>query len=365
MLKDKLEGIGWYTYEICRRMVLDHPEDHFYFLFDRPYDSQFIFAENVTPVVLFPPARHPILFYIWFEHAVHRFLKKNQMDAFFSPDGFLSLKTKVPTYLTIHDIAYKHFPDHVGKLMLKYYQIFMPRFVQKAHKIFTVSKYSKSDIINSYQLNPLKVEYFYNGCRAIFQPLKPGQKDNIRKSYTQGQPYFIYIGSVHPRKNIERVLEAFKLFKSHTKHNHLLVLTGRFAWKSRKAQQLMYDAQLKNHIVFTGTVSDEELVLILGSSTALVYPSLFEGFGMPILEAMQCNIPVITSNTSSMPEVGGDAVHYVDPYSVHEIADAMKKMIEDKENIRSMIAKGRKQLLKFSWEEAAKKVYSSISNRKQ
>jgi glycosyltransferase involved in cell wall biosynthesis len=127
LLTGKLEGIGWFTYEICKRLVQQHPEHEFVFFFDRPFDPEFIFGKNVTPVVLFPPARHPFLFFAWFEVAVTRALNRHKIDVFFSPDGFMSLTTKVPTLLTIHDLAYAHFPEQIRFMDRKYYQYFMPQ----------------------------------------------------------------------------------------------------------------------------------------------------------------------------------------------------------------------------------------------
>ena len=128
LLKNKLEGIGWYSFEIVSRIVKNHPEHDFYFLFDRPFHPDFVFAKNVKPIVLSPQARHPFLWYLWFEFSVSKFLKKNNIDLFFSPDGYLSLNTNVKTLLTIHDLNFEHFPEQLPFLTRKYYQYFTPKF---------------------------------------------------------------------------------------------------------------------------------------------------------------------------------------------------------------------------------------------
>ena len=132
LLPNKLEGIGRFTLEVLRRMVNSHPEHEFYFFFDRKYDPSFVLSENVIPIILFPPARHPFLFYWWFEWSVARALKKHNIDVFLSTDNFCSLNTKVPTVLVTHDLAFAHFPEQVGFLQRKYYQYFTPRFLAKA-----------------------------------------------------------------------------------------------------------------------------------------------------------------------------------------------------------------------------------------
>ena len=146
-MPNKLEGIGRFTYEVVRQMVLDHPEHEFYFLFDRSFDEQFIFADNVTPVVLFPPARHFVLWYWWFEWSVAGALKRYDIDVFLSTDNFMSLRTKVPTVLVTHDIAHHHFPEQVGRLASLYYRLFTPKFLEKAQRIVAVSEFTKEGSI--------------------------------------------------------------------------------------------------------------------------------------------------------------------------------------------------------------------------
>ena len=250
LLKGRLEGIGWYTYEVCKRMVDAHPQDQFYFFFDRPYGKEFVFAPNVTPMVLSPPARHPILFYIWFEYSVVRALKKIQADVFYSPDGFLSLRTSVPSFTTIHDIAHVHYPSYVSYAMRKYYQKFMPKFAKKAKTIFTVSDYSKKDIIQSYSISGNKVAVYYNGCREHFRPTPAAEQLAIKKEFTENEDYFICIGSIHPRKNVETVINAFNHFKRNHQTKHKLVIVGRKAWKTGPFVTALNESPFRMDIVF-------------------------------------------------------------------------------------------------------------------
>ncbi|MCA1760933.1 MAG: glycosyltransferase, partial [Bacteroidales bacterium] len=153
LLKGKLEGMGWFSYETLKRMTRNHPEHEFIFIFDRPYSEEFIFSENITPVVIGPPARHPVLFYFWFEFQIPRVLKKHKADVFLSPDGYLSLKTKVPQLAVIHDISFAHRPQDIPGMKRWYYNYFFPKFARKATRIATVSNYSKTDIAKTYQVD--------------------------------------------------------------------------------------------------------------------------------------------------------------------------------------------------------------------
>jgi glycosyltransferase involved in cell wall biosynthesis len=179
LLPGKMEGFGWYTYEISKRLVQNHPEHQFYFFFDRPYDQQFIFAKNVSPVILNPPARHPFLFVIWYEISVRRALRKHKIDLFFSPDGYLSLGSSVPQIPVIHDINFVHNPKDLKPLMSKYYRHFFPKFAKKAKKIITVSQFSKLDICQNYGINEDNVVAIWNGCSEVFQPIL----DETKKKY--------------------------------------------------------------------------------------------------------------------------------------------------------------------------------------
>jgi len=360
LLPNKLEGIGWFSYEVLKRWVEWHPEHEFIFIFDRTFDEQFIFGSNVKPLIASPQARHPVLFYLWFEWTLPALFKKHKVDAFMSPDGFMSLSTEVPTLLVIHDIAWKHFPTQVPWSHRKHYEYYMPRFAQKAKQLATVSEYSKNDLINQLQVAPEKIDVVYDGANASFVPLSLEERVKVEDKYSNGCPYFLYIGSIHPRKNVLRLLEAFDSFKSKTDTNMKLLLAGRIAWQSGDIAEVLTKMKYRNDVVFLGYTDAIELPKITASAFALTYVSLFEGFGIPILEAMYCDVPSITSNTSSMPEVSGDGGLLVDPYSVNSIAEQMLKLWTEKGLREQLIEIGKKQRQKYSWDLTAEKMWVSM-----
>lgn len=361
LLKDRLEGIGWFTYETVRRLVINHPEYQFLFFFDRPFDEQFVFADNVKPIVIYPPARHPFLFYLWFEFGVTKALKKHKADVFLSTDGFLSLKTTVPTLLVIHDLAHVHFPNQVKFSEQKYYNYFMPKFAKRANRIATVSEYSKKDIYEQYRIPLANIDVVYNGVRKAFQPVDELTKASIKVKYSKGEDYFFYIGAVHPRKNIHRVITAFDQFKQATNASTKLLIAGRFAWQTGVVKSAYDDALFQKDIQFLNYVADEEVPLLMASALGFVYVSLFEGFGIPLLEAMNCEVPIITANVSSMPEVVGEAAITVSPESIEAIKNAMVKIQTLPKKRKSLIDLGKKQRQKFSWEKTAQKLKNSLN----
>lgn len=359
LLKGKLEGIGWVAYETLKRIVKAHPEVEFYFIFDRKPDPMFLFADNVKPVVLFPQARHPFLFIWFFELSIPRTLRKIKADLFYSPDGYLSLRSKVPQVVEFHDLNFEHFPGDMPKIHLWHYKKFFPQFARKAERIVTVSEFSKQDIVNCYGVDPQKIDVAYNGVNEIFMPLEEAEKEKIRMQYAGGHPYFMFVGSLHPRKNLARLFTAFDRFKKRGDNEVKLVIVGEKRWWTGPIQQA-YDAMsCKDDVVFAGRLSAEDLHRVTAAAMASVYVSYFEGFGIPILEAFKCGTPVITSNVTSMPEVAQDAALLVDPFNEEAIADAMIKAL-DPDIRKELIEKGFVRAQAFSWDKAAEVIWNSL-----
>lgn len=353
LLPNKLEGIGWVTYEIFSRMVTRHPEHQFFFLFDRAYDSRFIFSSNIKPIVLFPPARHPWLWELYYEIAVPLALKRCKADLFISPDSMICRHTSVPTISVMHDLNFKHYPQWLPKVVEQYYNKHMGTFARKATHLIAVSQFTKEDLINSYGIPSDKITVIHNAANPKYHPLDEQKKQDIRSVYTHGQSYFLFVGSLHPRKNIKRLLQAFDIFKEQDTNNIKMVIVGTPMWKSNKNNLLLQDLKHLDDIVFTGYLSDNELSEVMGAALGLVYVSLFEGFGIPIVEAFHAEVPVITSNVTSMPEVAGNAALLVDPYQTQSIANAMIKLAGDPQLQQDLICKGRQRREFFSWDRSA------------
>lgn len=360
LIQGKLEGIGWFTRETLSRITRDHPEHQFLFIFDRPYASEFIFTDNVTPIVVSPPTRHPFLWYLWFEFQIPRILKKYKADLFFSPDGYLSLSTRVRQLAAIHDINFAHRPKDLPWLTAKYYNYFFPRFARKARRIVTVSFFSKEDLLRTYKIGSDKIDVVYNGVNTLYTPTSESEKESAKSKYSDGKNYFLFIGSLHPRKNICGLLRAYDAFRTSVNTDTKLVIIGESMFKSNDIEFAYEGMRYKEDVVFTGRLSNEELHQVLGASLALTFVPFFEGFGIPVIEAMNSGVPVICSNTTSLPEVGGHAVLYVDPFSVNQIRDAMIKIYQEKELREILIAKGFLQKEKFSWDKTAELLWGSI-----
>jgi glycosyltransferase involved in cell wall biosynthesis len=361
LLHGQLEGIGTFSHEVLQRVVKQHPEHEFIFFFDRPYHESFVYAKNVKPVVLFPPARHPFLFVWWFEFSIAKAIKKHKADLFFSPDGYLSLRSKVPQIPVFHDLAFEHYPDDVPYLAAKHYRYFFPRYAKRAKKILTVSEFSKTDIRKQYDVKQDKIQVVYNGANSIYKPVDDSKREEIKAKYTQGEEYFLYVGALHQRKNITRLLQAYEQYAKQNQEPKRLLIVGRKAWGNAEMESTYTQSDLLQKMVsFTRHLQLEALSEIMASAWYHVNVSYFEGFGIPILESMKCEVPVITSQGTSMVEVAGDACIKVDPFSVESIAKGLSQAHGNSELRNDLIQKAKISSHRFSWEKTASLVSDAI-----
>lgn len=360
LLHGRLDGWGRFAFETLRLMVQQHPEHRFIFLFDRKPHPEFIFGENVTPVTVHPQARHPLLWYMWFEWMVPSVLKKHGADVFLSPDGYLSMNTDVPSLPVIHDLNFLHNPTDIPAHHARYLNRNFPRFAKKAARIATVSEFSKQDIAQQYLIDPDRIDVVYNGVSERFRPIAPQQQESTRQRWTGGQPYLIYVGTMHPRKNIVRMLEAYDLFRSKDGSPLKLVMVGNRQWWTDEMEVALNAMRFKDDVVFAGRVSEDDLGQLLGAAFASLYVSTFEGFGIPIIEAFQAEVPVITSNVTAMPEVAGYAALLTDPFTAEAISSAISQMVSDHVLRESLILKGKEQATQFTWQRTSDLLWESV-----
>jgi glycosyltransferase involved in cell wall biosynthesis len=360
LIANQLEGIGWFTNESLKRITRRHPEHEFIFIFDRPFSEDFIFSDNIIPVVGFPQARHRYLWYLFFEWSVPYLLKKYKADIFLSTDGWLSLKSNLPSVNVIHDLNFEHSSDFLPPAIQRYYTTYFPKFAEKATRIATVSEFSKNDIHTMYHIPLDRIDVVYNGCNNDFKPISDKEKEEIRNQYAKGEEYFLFVGAIHKRKNLVNIFKAFDKYKDDSGTATKLIIVGNKKWWRGEIEDTYLSMKYKDDVIFLGRLSPNELGKMMSASLGLVYASLFEGFGIPIVEAFHSETAVITSNLTSMPEVAGDAALLVDPYSVEQIADAMFRLKNNPDLRDDLINKGKKQREKFTWDKTADNLWTSI-----
>ncbi|MBL7742977.1 MAG: glycosyltransferase family 4 protein [Chitinophagaceae bacterium] len=360
LLSNYLEGYGYFLFETLRRITRSHPEHDFIFIFDRPFDKKFVFGKNVLPVIAGPAARHPLLWKYWYDVKVPVVLRKYKADIFVSCDGFCSLTTKVPQCLLVHDLSFLHYPEFMKKSHHLFYKHYTSKFLAKAASIATVSEFSRKDIAKQYKIDDGKIDVVLSAAKELFQPVAEEEKQRIKDKYTEGKDYFIYAGAIHPRKNPMNLLRAFSIFKKKQKSNWKLVLAGRLAWKYKHFVESLKTYKYRDDVVLTGYLDEEELVRVVGSAYALIYPSFWEGFGVPVLEAMKCNVPVITSESSAMQEIAKDAALYANPADHNDIAEKMVLLYKDESLKSQLVQRGVMVGQQYSWDRSAKLLWQVI-----
>ncbi len=360
LLPGLLEGYGHFTNEVLRQMVAAHPGHHFHFFFDRPFPDSFLFSTNVTGHVLQPAARHPLLWKYWFDVQVALKLRKIKADVFLSPDGQCSLTTGVPQCLVVHDLGFLHYPEGYRKSHLAYYRTYTPRFVRKAAALATVSAFSKADICQTYGVPEEKVSVVHNGVRDVFQPLDFDEQMAVKDRFTGGAEYFLYTGAIQPRKNMINLLKAFSIFKRRMQSSLKLVLAGRLAWKNDEFRELLKTYKYRDDVVLTGYLPEADLAPLTAAAWAFVYPSFFEGFGVPVAEAMRCGVPVLTSKDSAMAEVCGEAALYFDPQNVDDMAYKLMFIYKQEGERSVMIEKGKAMAARYTWQRTAAALWQTV-----
>jgi glycosyltransferase involved in cell wall biosynthesis len=355
-----VDGISRFTSEVVKRLVSDHPEHKFILVFDRRPDPGLVFPENTSVEVLRPATRHPVLWYTWHEYQLPGVLKKTGADIFLAPDGIISLRSSVPSISVIHDINFFHRPKDVPAITSRYYRYFFPKFAQSAKRVITVSEFCKSDIAVNLKISTDKIDVAWNGVSPYFS--NPGKEitDKYRDKLTGGIPYFLFVSNFSPRKNIPGLLKGYSLFRERSGRNCKLVLTGGRLFLNRETDRMIRSSPWSEDIIVTGPMDHEELNLHYSSALALVFVPWFEGFGIPAAEAMRCGVPVILSDRTSLPEIGGGAALYVDPGNAGVISDAMIRVAGDEGLRASMSESGFEQSLKLNWDNTALAVWGSI-----
>ncbi len=288
-------------------------------------------------------------------------MKNRSLDVFFTPSHYLPLFAPKKSVVSILDVSYIYFPELFKKKDLIQLKKWTEYSANKSRKILTISSSSKSDIINEYRVSEDKVEVIYPGINTSLGTGNTLKMEDIEKKFGIKSKYILFVGTIQPRKNIKRLIEAYSKIDTEVS----LVIVGRRGWQYEEILNAPEAFGVKEKVNFLENVSDEDLPSLYKNAEFFILPSLYEGFGIPVLEAMNYGIPVITSKVSSLPEVGGDAALYIDPENVSDIASKMEKLLKDNDLRQELIRKGKKQMEKFSWENSATqtlKVLEEVAN---
>jgi len=355
-------GVGQFAYNVIFQLEKnDKNNSHIIYLKEAPKDD-FPKEREGWSYKVFGPSN------LWTQISlpIKLFTQKEKLSVFYSPSHYAPRFSPVPGVISIMDLWHHHHPEQFAKKDLYQLTNWEKYSVKKAEHIITISEFSKKDIMDIYHVPSAKITVAYPGFVQFKVQSEKFKVEETKKKYGIVGDYFLYIGTLQPKKNIEGLIKAFNILNTKYKiQNTKLIIAGKKGWHYEKIFELVKQLQFEDKVVFTGFVSEEDKPYLLAGAIAFVFPSFYEGFGIPVLEAMSLKVPVITSGEGSLPEVGGEAAIYCNPYEVDSIAGAMEKIINLKEKGRNeIISKGLEQINKFSWEKCAKKVLEALEKTK-
>lgn len=356
----RIDGTRVYLLNMLNRFGSLSPDDDF-FIFHKEN-----FNPKLEPAIFFnyQILQKPSLF-CWTQICFARELWKGDYDALWMPMQALPFvrRKNLRTTVTIHDLAFKYFPQFFPGNDLRRLNLFTDFAVKHSDKIIAVSQSTKKDILHFYPgIKEEKIKVIYHGFDPnLFQKKIPEEVTNniLSKFKVNGSRYILYVGALQPRKNLEQLIEAFEMIRI-GKENLKLVLAGGKAWMWKNVIKLIEKSPYRDDIIVTGTIPFEEIAVLYQNAEIFVFPSLYEGFGIPILEAMASGVPVICNHNSSLPEVAGEAALYYKGLASGEMAIKIKEVLESKFVRDSLVRKGMEQIKKFSWDKCAKETLEFI-----
>lgn len=366
MYSSAFTGIGRYVLELINHLFAIDQINEYTIFFNEPHFSQFhLKRKGVKKVLVGSPH------YSFSEQT--RFLRKlwaNNLDLMHFTHFNAPVFYRKPCIVTIHDLTLSFYP---GKKMTVWwrrlgYQFVIRSIVNRAKKIIAVSEHTKKDLVKLFKLNPEKIEVIHEGVNPSFHQIQDKHLlDEFRKKLDIEKPFFLYTGNWRDHKNLVSLIKAFSILKKKYRLPHFLVITGKEDPWYPEVKQAVINESLEGEVRFTGLIPDENLVLLYNCADLYVFPSLYEGFGLPALESFACGLPVVAANKSSLPEICGDAALYFDPHNIEDIAEKIFSACNDEIKKEDLRRRGFLRMKNFSWEEMAKKtleIYNEAEPRK-
>ena len=352
-------GIGRYTRELIYALIKADKENEYHLFSARqpavlPVPDPVPAGENIRYHQA--PLNERWLYRLWYRLRLPLpvQLLTGSLDLFHSPDFVLPpVRGGIPTILTVHDLSFVHFPDTFTPALVNYLNKVVPWSVERATHILADSQATKDDLMNIWQVGAEKVTVLYSGVSGRFRPVTDKkQLAAVRKKYGLGsEPFLVSVSTLQPRKNFQMLIRAFKPVAEQQPHN--LVIAGGKGWLYEEMLAEVEKQGLAGRVKFIGFVADSDLPALYSEASLMVFPSLYEGFGLPLLEAMACGVPVLSSNSSCLPEVVGEAAVQLSPTDQEAWSQMMNGLLADSGRRARMVAAGFLQARKFTWKKAA------------
>lgn len=356
--KSLYHGMGIYIFNLLKH-IMSIDNNNKFIIYKKPEVFSGLFLNDNDRVQIRNINKNRLARISWEYAMLPKILKKEKIDVFWGPSNFLPITKTCKYVVTIHDLSSFTYAQAYPWLRRKYYQYNIKQAVKRADFIITDSEFSKQDIIKYFRVPQEKIRVIYCGIDAFFKKVTANDTlEKVKKKYQLPDEFILTLSVLEPKKNTERLLQAYSQLIQQKKNLPKLVIGGskKYGWKNEKIFLLVDALKLTNSIVFTDFIEYEDLVCIYSMAKLFILPSLYEGFGLPVVEAMACGTPVITSNTSSLPEVVGNAAVLVNPYNINDIANAIDIVLNDENKQKEMIKKGYENVKRFKWEKSAKEL---------
>ena len=358
-LKDRT-GVGWYVYEVIKHLPKEkkHITGTIFNFLNRRDDTEIIRDLNIDVSILYLLPYRVYLFLTKIINIPHNYFFHPKADLYHFMGYIVPYSVKGKVILTIYDLVVELFPDTMEEKNRELLQKEMYRSIRRADHIITISNSVKLELINILGLDEENIDVVSPGVdyKVFNTKVADKEKWGIKQKYNLPDEYILYLGTLEPRKNICTLLEAFANLKKEKKIIEKLVIAGKKGWNYENIYKIIHENNIEDEVIFTGYVNENEKPAIYQMAKLFVFPSIYEGFGIPVLEAMASGIPVVVSNSSSLPEVVGDAGILVDPQRVEDIEISIYKILNDKKLRIELTEKGLKQSKKFTWENSANKL---------
>jgi glycosyltransferase involved in cell wall biosynthesis len=352
---ERYTGVENYTLHLVRSLLKIDPANHYTFFFRKEIPKALVTSNPLPFAALVSPSSNRVITdQIWLPWAV----KKARIDLLHCPAYPSPLLVRLPTVLTIHDAVLWRYPETISKGARLYYRPLFPQAIRKAKRIIADSLSTKNDLIKRFPYAKDKVKVIHlSGDPHLFRDHKASgipSNPNLK-----AKRYILTVGSIEPRKNLGGLLRAFELAAPNMDKDIYMIIVGRKAWQ----KDVGIPQAIKNRVIFTGYIpSNQALAEIYRNALLFVLPSFYEGFGLPVLEAMWAGIPVLCSRTSSLPEVSGDAAEYADPWSPEDFAEKMVRLLQHTSLREALILKGYERARLFSWEKTAQETLAGYTD---
>ncbi len=349
-LSDQNTGVQYYTRNLYLEFLKQY-DRHYNFHLLQVSSSDFQTQKNNRyRRILFENFSLPVNF------------RRHNFDLYHSPSYVLPYFANIPSVLTIHDLLTLDCPELCQNGSVLYFKFLLPLSVKKANKIIAVSNTVKKDILRHFNIPENKIEVIYHGVSPVF---KKSSDTTVLKKYHLPEKYILFVGNIEPKKNLERLIRAFDLLKKNTALPHKLVIAGKKGWKYKPVFDSIAGLKIAKEVIFTGYVPESDLPAVYSMADLFTFPSLYEGFGIPPLEAMACEIPVLISSQGALPEITGGRCLQVNPFDVHEIAGGINRLLTDDHLRKKSVTAGKEWVKQFTWEKAAEetlRIYEQVIN---